>query len=574
MDSSGWARWASLWHATSYRQGLRCGCSTREKSAWLRSSLGAHKGERVLAGHLGRVARELARDFHADDAGLLRLLPRLPTLLFLQEVINGLVSGAVEAMTMQGRRPELVRWTWQRDVTHHFHFREQATRFFADGVVALCIRTRQRDGGALEQWYGCVLLSTDLDDERLMRYRLERLLRWRESPERWPVYQHMLPVLILARSQRQRDHWQHASRGASLMLRLDPLAGGVACLAPEASACNTPWRLAWRNLATDQPSHLRDLLTPLPRAAFPSALPLEAGEDGDSHAGGQVSTITSFPGRPRRVILGNLACRVAHLHSGEQEEPHRIALLGLRLTSCQWRILRLLLAHPLLSDAELAVFLGLELRSVRGSLYDLHVLGCLEPLATEADKRWRLCECGLRLLAAANHLRVRSLAREGETEGSPLRQRGEACLLHGIRHTTGVYGFFAALVQASHHQLDQEVCWWETGVVSERRYRVGEQWYNLRPDALAGYRKGGEQEVRFWLEWDRGTMNARDLAIKFASYAHYLASRKWVREFPYVPRLFCVVPEIAQERRVHRVARMELALFPARSCSGRLPKCF
>ena len=26
--------------------------------------------------------------------------------------------------------------------------------------------------------------------------------------------------------------------------------------------------------------------------------------------------------------------------------------------------------------------------------------------------------------------------------------------------------------------------------------------------------------MRFWLEWDRGTMNVRDLAVKFTSYAH------------------------------------------------------
>jgi hypothetical protein len=50
----------------------------------------------------------------------------------------------------------------------------------------------------------------------------------------------------------------------------------------------------------------------------------------------------------------------------------------------------------------------------------------------------------------------------------------------------------------------------------ERRYQVGEQWYNLRPDALAEY-CGGSQQFRFWLEWDRGTMNVRDLAIKFSS---------------------------------------------------------
>ena len=88
----------------------------------------------------------------------------------------------------------------------------------------------------------------------------------------------------------------------------------------------------------------------------------------------------------------------------------------------------------------------------------------------------------------------------------------------------------------------------------ERRYRVGEQWYNLRPDALAEYRMGSQQ-MRFWLEWDRGTMNVRDLAVKFTSYAHSIASREWAREHPMLPVLICVALDIAQERRVQRVAQ-------------------
>ena len=92
----------------------------------------------------------------------------------------------------------------------------------------------------------------------------------------------------------------------------------------------------------------------------------------------------------------------------------------------------------------------------------------------------------------------------------------------------------------------------------ERRYQVGEQWYNLRPDALAEYHVG-QQQFRFWLEWDRGTMNVRDLPIKFTSYAHYIASREWAREYSLLPVLVCIAPDIAQERRMKRVARTSLA---------------
>jgi hypothetical protein len=83
----------------------------------------------------------------------------------------------------------------------------------------------------------------------------------------------------------------------------------------------------------------------------------------------------------------------------------------------------------------------------------------------------------------------------------------------------------------------------------------------LKPDALAAYRVGSQQ-MRFWLEWDCGTMNARDLAIKFSSYAHYIASRAWAREYSRLPLLICVAPDIAQERRIQRVAEARLAHTP------------
>jgi len=106
--------------------------------------------------------------------------------------------------------------------------------------------------------------------------------------------------------------------------------------------------------------------------------------------------------------------------------------------------------------------------------------------------------------------------------------------------------------------MEHALCWWETGSVCEQRYSVGEQWYNLRPDALVEYYVGS-QRMRFWLEWNRGTMNVRDLAVKFTSYAHYIASREWVRDRSMLPVIICVAPDIAQERRMQRVALSRLA---------------
>jgi DNA-binding MarR family transcriptional regulator len=434
------------------------------------------------------------RSYGGILTGLLRLLPRLPALLMLQAVVNGLVDYAADAMTTQGRRPRLVRWTWQRDVTHRFQYREQRMHFFTDGVLALCIRTQQGENNRLDQWYGLFLLTTELDDERLMRLRLERLLCWRESPERWSSYQHMMPVLILARSQRQGDHWQHAVEATALKLHLDPLAGALACLPPLESAHVNPWLLNVRTLATDESYHLQDLLKPLQPAAFPPSLWLEESEEEERDAplpsNASIATLSSgAPSRPGRFIVGDLANRAAHVAQEDLGDQEVIALLGLRLTPCQWNILRLLLEHPLHSDEELADFLGIQRKSVRCSLYELHQLGCLEPIATEVGKRWHLCVRGLRLIAAANHMHICNIATlsddGAERETLKVIQRGEAWLSQRIQHTAGIYGFFARLAQAARREPGQELCWWETGAVCERRYRVGEQWYNLKPEALA-----------------------------------------------------------------------------------------
>jgi predicted transcriptional regulator len=567
----GVARWAS--RATVYRhvQALIANGLVESvlpktpgtgKRLYYLNNLGIH----LLARHVNRPARQLACKWQADEVGLLNLLPRLPTLLALQDVVNGLVDSAADAMATQGRRPRLVRWTWQRDVTHRFQYREQRMRFLADGAAALCIHRQLNDGTMLDQWYGFFLLVTELDDERLMRLRLERILCWRESSKRWSSYQHMLPVLILARSQRQRDHWQRAVEATALKLRLGPLAGALTCFPQSESIQVNPWLLNWRTLATDESCHLQDLLKPLPRAAFPPSLWLEEDVNEERNMGSpsSASAATASSGTSRRLshlLVGGLAKRAAHIAQDDLEEQEVIALLGLRLTPCQWNILHLLLAHPLFSDEELAAFLDLQLRSVRCLLYELHQLRCLEPIATEIGKRWHLCERGLRLVAAANHIHIRTIAElsddGAESETSTVVQRGEDWLLQRIGHTAGIYGFFAQLAQVARQESEHALCWWETGPVCERRYRVGEQWYNLRPDALAEYRVG-QQQMRFWLEWDRGTMNVRDLSIKFTAYEHFVTSREWVKEDAKVPRLLCVVPDIAQEKRVRRVAHARL----------------
>ena len=134
-------------------------------------------------------------------------------------------------------------------------------------------------------------------------------------------------------------------------------------------------------------------------------------------------------------------------------------------------------------------------------------------------------------------------------------------LVRHLEHTASIYGFFASLSQAASEERvlgrEHHLLWWETGAACERRYRDHDHWHNLRPDALAVY-QAGKQRVRFWLEWDRGTMSTRDLAVKLRTYEQYVASREWFKQEATLPLLLVVTPNPGQERRLGRVATATL----------------
>jgi len=120
-------------------------------------------------------------------------------------------------------------------------------------------------------------------------------------------------------------------------------------------------------------------------------------------------------------------------------------------------------------------------------------------------------------------------------------------------HTAGIYGFFAALAQAARQQPGQCLGWGRQVRCANGATGGGA----AAPSSArcAGGISGRMQQLCFWLEWDRGTMNARDVAVKFDAYRHYTVSREWARERLGLPSLLYVAPGIAQKRRMHLVAQ-------------------
>ena len=531
------------------------------------NNLGLH----VLAVHEVADPAELARTWRTDERSLLRLLPRLSSLVTLQECINGLVMLAPEALTRQGRRSE-VRWHWVRDYAHRFPYREKLMRCTADAALLFRVRPKAADRlSAQEHWYSLfVLLDAEIADARWLKQRLGRLLCYRESAERWPVYQHFPPVLVLVSTPHRMEVWQQCAMRAAMALHVAPLSGVVACVPDQhRSAPVNPWRLAWKTLSTHVSCKLQHLLHPLPIEAIPPGLWDHQTTDimkpnaTPTHDTDTPSSPTSKRGK---IIVGNFMHRAKATlkdQTGDSRAEEKLmALLGLTLGHRHLDLLQLLFTSPLLHVREMAALLEREVSSIERYLRVLQRSSFLVSLMTDGGQRWRLCERGLRLIATTQHLSIQSIANLVESDGgASLVQRGVDVLVRHLEHTAGIYGFFASLSQAASEERlqgrEHRLLWWETGAACERRYRDHDRWHNLRPDALAEY-QAGERRVRFWLEWDRGTMSSRDLAVKCRTYAQYVASREWFKQEAALPLLLVVTPDSGQERRLGRVVTATL----------------
>ena len=552
----GLARWCA--RPTVYRHLQRLEAAGLVTTVPAASSGGARLYALSLSGMRWWTQQSASDALGGEPPALLRVLPRLPVLLPLQAFLNSALLHLSRGLTHQGRQPTLVRWNWHRDYAHPFTFREQGFTLHADAAWTFGVRNWQGEAADAPTWFACFLLFQPLTEARLMLGRLDRLLRWRESAERWAHYQAMPPVLILATSRRQAEWWQFCAEKAAARLRVDPLGGAIIAL-EELPPRSSPWQTGWRRLVTQEHLHLRDLFAPLSLEALPLSLRPRLADP-------LVAPLT-LPQPLTRAASRTTKRLPAFLHAHQcadvRGEHAQLAWLSGHLSARHWHLLLLLFAHPLLSREELATFLSVRASSARLLLQPLARWGCLSAHETEGGPRWYLSALGVRLLATAHQVDVRNFAvasastvSTDETvlpdDAPTLVQRGVSWLQHHVQHTEGLYGFFTRLIETS--VANQELCWWETGTTCERRYYRQDHWHNFRPDALAEYRVG-TRALRFWLEWDRGTMQVRDLRAKFASYTYYLASREWVKERTPLPWLLCVTPDVGQEQRLARGAR-------------------
>jgi hypothetical protein len=296
-------------------------------------------GRAVCAGHTGPLAHRPVSPQERDQ--LVRLLPRLPVLLLIQDLVNGLVTGTARALAEQGHQARMIQWNWGRDYQHRFPSQGSSAldlTMRADGALAL--RLFPSSGAPTPIWYSFLLLHCPLDDVRVFRQRLDRIVRWREA-EAWTPVRQMPPVLILAATPRQAEWWHLAASQVARRLHVNELVGAVACW-PANQPLAESWRLPWRRLGTASVCHLQDLLHPATETAFPE-LAFAVTADQRTH---QEAAIPHLVTLSTRRSYGVMAL-------SRREPVTDECVLTLRLHPAHWRLLQLCFAHPLLCQEHL-----------------------------------------------------------------------------------------------------------------------------------------------------------------------------------------------------------------------------
>lgn len=353
--------------------------------------------------------------------------------------------------------------------------------------------------------------------------------RFRESRQPWGS--EIPPILVLCPGPAREDDWARAviasaDRRDAVPLRV--LLAGVA-----AGAGAHPWRRAdggsraalmeW--LPVWHTEHLS-----LPSARMPDLPPAVASEE--------------------RQPLHRWAREVA-TGARNVTTVERAAAVALTTSAVEKALIECLGRHPLLSEADLAAVLKLDLRVVGRAVERVAILGLTGHVERPGDQRRRYClsSAALHALAVRDGVPVRRYARHAPVTVLPASDGDRVpTLLQQYEHTAGANSFFIAWLDSP--AGGPQLLSWLSAADSAVRFESGGRRRWLRPDGSGTVAAGGCRWP-FLLEWDRGTERLPVVALKLARYADYLQARGTIGSDP--PILLFVTTTPQREELVRRV---------------------
>ena len=452
----------------------------------------------------GVAVAHLARRNRLRGADLLALLPGLPQLLATYELLAALAAS-------RPGRPNLLAWErpWRR------RYRRPTAKAPVTVTLPAYAALAWEDGAAP------YLLLPDLATVPLHVWRtaLDHLLVLRDL-------EGDVPGLVIGTTDPGRAAGWRALLEETGRRRADaPLA-----------ACIATW--------DDLPAGLAALPPP--------------GAAGDRPAERLVRHVRVRPGRTRRPAgpLPRLVGDALAARAAPPDATEGLGRIALRLSAADRALLDLVGRHPFLTDASLAILLGSSARSTRRRLDRLIPIGLLRPLQTGETSAGappalvELTAAGLTLVAAQQGLTLGAAVRaNGLAGGGPDRPIGaRRTLLKHPAHTFGADALLVGMVATARRLAaiggDDALVEWRNAAAASRRH--------LLPDGYGLYRHGGRLHG-FFLEFDRGTMSARDYREKFAAYYAYWTSGRFERDYDGgLPTILVVTADTAAEERIAR----------------------
>ncbi len=232
----------------------------------------------------------------------------------------------------------------------------------------------------------------------------------------------------------------------------------------------------------------------------------------------------------------------------------QLGQMAIRLGPADFELVDLVSRHPFLALRQLASALAVEVPTVRRRRNRLIADGVLRLVRSDeignperSDEWVEVTAAGLRLMAAHHGLSpsaaVRALGHAGGGPEHPFGQR--TALIRQFEHTCGVNDVFVRFCKIARQLAatgsdDALVAWRNAAACARGR---------LRPDAYGVYRHHGRLSG-FFLEYDRGTMSARDYAAKFAAYYAYRRSGQFERDYDGFPTILMLTSDDLAEERI------------------------
>jgi len=475
---------------------------------WYLSDLGLA----TLALDLACDPLHLAQRFHLRDTDLLKLVPTLRHLLDTYELLGALAAS-------RPGTPMLLAWErpWRR------RYPRPAGR--SRGVVTVpAYATLSWNGAA-----GSYLLLPDAGaiPLRLQQATLARLLLLRRAQDGY------LPPLLIATTDRERMRaWERLLHDLMRARREAPLASRV---------------VRWDDLSRG----LTDL-------------PVQASELAEADLVRSVPLPPLHPRRPASPLPRIVGDKLAIPARSATESLGRTALV---VTPTDYRLLEVAGFHPYLTANQLSDVLGSGTAPVRRRLNRLLELSLIRHPGVEevgdatSQELSELTTRGLRLVAAHLGLSLAVAVRElGLVGGGPNESFGSRRkLLRTLAHTRGADDIFVRLYREARARAaagwDEAMVEWQNAAACSRRH--------LRPDGYGVYRHGARYDG-FFLEYDRGTMNARDYFKKFGAYYRYGVTGRFEQDYNTYPTILVVTSDNAAEERIARVVRAAAVGQPAR----------